>query len=156
MAQSLFDHLDAVKTGKDPDYWEDLTHESKKKWSSFMITRFLSMRPDYVPILNELQPCVQEMEDRHVYRLYAELLPYDDGYYKYISSNTKERSIPDWAIDILKERFKASEEEVREYIEIWLSSEDGKEEFVDILSNYGLEQKKLKKIRNLHVKNRKS
>lgn len=149
MAQSLFDHLDAVKTDKDPDYWEKLSRESKKKWSSFMITRFLSMRPDLVPILNELQPCVREMEDKHVYRLYAELLPYDDGYYKTVSSNTRERSIPDWAIDLLKERFKASEEEVRKYIDIWLSSEDGKQEFIDILSDYGVERDKLEKIKNL-------
>jgi len=150
MAQGLFDHLDAVKTGKDPDYWENLSRESKKSWSSFMITRFLSGRLEYVPVLNELQPCVREMEDKHVYKLYAELLPYDDGYYNTPpSSNTRERSIPDWAIDLIKERFKASEEEVREYFDIWLSSEDGKEELVDILSEYGVERDKLKKIKKL-------
>jgi hypothetical protein len=31
--KDLFDHLDAVKKDKDPDYWEDLSRADKKKWS---------------------------------------------------------------------------------------------------------------------------
>jgi hypothetical protein len=147
--KDLFDHLDEVKKGKDPEYFDGLDRESKKKWSSFMIRRFLSMREEYVPVLNELQPLTQHMEDRHVYRLYAELLPYDDGYYKYISSSEKKRKVPDWAIDILKEEFRASEKEVRTYVDILLGKEDGKEELVGIFRDYGVEDEKLKKIRQL-------
>jgi hypothetical protein len=147
--RELFDHLDEVKTGKNPDYWDDLSREEKKNWSSFMIRRFLSMRADYVPILNELQPLTQHMEDRHVYRLYAEIIPYDDGFYKYISSSTKKRKIPDWAIDILKEEFRTSEKEARTYVDILLNKEDGKEELVNLFAKYGVEEDKLKKIRQL-------
>lgn len=147
--RELFDHLDEVKTGKDPEYWEDLSRAERKNWSSFMIRRFLSMRKDYVPILNELQPLTQHMEDRHVYRLYAEIIPHDDGFYKYISSSKKKRKVPDWAIDILKEEFRGSEKEVRTYVDILLDRKGGKEELVGIFERYGVEEDKLKKIRQL-------
>jgi len=147
--RDLFDHLTAVKQDKDPDYWDDLSREEKKNWSSFMIRRFLSMAEEYVPILNELQPLTQHMEDRHVYRLYAEIIPYDDRFLKYISSNKSKRSVPDWAMDILKEEFRASEEEVRTYLDIWLSSEGGKEELLNVFRKYGVSEDKMKKIKQM-------
>lgn len=147
--KDLFDHLDAVKKDKDPDYWENLSRGDKKKWSSFMIRRFLSQRKEYLPILNELQPLTQHMRDKDVYRLYAEIIPYDDGFIKYISSNKSERSVPDWAIDILKEEFRASEKEVREYIDILLQSDGGKEELIGIFRDYGTPDDKMKKIKQM-------
>lgn len=147
--KNLFDHLEAVKEEKDPDYWDRLGREDKKKWSTFMVRRFLSQRKEYLPILNELQPLTQHMRDKDVYRLYAEIIPYDDGFIKYISSNESDRSVPDWAIDILKEEFQASEEEVREYIDIWTSTDEGKEEMISIFEKYGLEDGKMKKIKQM-------
>lgn len=148
-SRDLFDHLEAVKQEKDPEYWEDLSREEKKSWSSFMITRFLSMREEYLPILNELQPLVQHMRDKDVYRLYMEIIPYDDGFLKYISSNESQRSVPDWAMDILKEEFRASEEEVRTYLDIWLKTDEGKEELLSIFRDYGVPDEKMKKIKNM-------
>ena len=145
--RDLFDHLDAVKKDKDPDYWDSLSREERKKWSSFMIRRFLSMAEEYVPILNELQPLTQHMEDRHVYRLYAEIIPYDDRFSKYISSNESQRSVPDWAIDILKEEFRASEEEVRTYLDILIPEK--KDEVIAIFRKYGVTKDQMKKIKNM-------
>ena len=147
--KNLFDHLEAVKEEKDPGYWKRLGREDKKKWSTFMVRRFLSQRKEYLPILNELQPLTQHMRDKDVYRLYAEIIPYDDGFIKYISSNESDRSVPDWAIDILKEEFQASEKEVREYIDIWTSTDEGKEEMISIFEKYGLEDGKMKKIKQM-------
>lgn len=147
--RDLFDHLDAIKKEKDPDYWESLNRESKKTFSAFMLRRFLSMRLDYVPILNELQPLTQHMEDKDIYRLYAEIIPYDDGFYKYISSDKSDRSVPDWALDILQEEFRASEDEIRTYINIWMNEESGKEELVSIFRDYGVEEDKIDKIKQM-------
>lgn len=147
--QDLFDHLDAVKKDKDPDYWDKLSRGSKKKWSSFMVRRFLSQRKEYLPILNELQPLTEQMRDKDVYRLYAEIIPYDDGFIKYISSNESERSVPDWAMDILKEEFHASEDEIRSYLDIWLSSDEGKEELLSIFRSYGVSEDQMKKIKQM-------
>lgn len=148
-SQELFDHLDEVKKGKDPDYWEKLSREGKKNWSSFMIRRFLSMRMDYVPVLNELQPLAQHMDDKDVYRLYSEIIPYDDGFYKYISGSNSERKVPSWALDLTKKHFEVSEKEARQYIDIWLQSEEGKEEMLRVLKKYGVEDDKLKKVKQM-------
>lgn len=147
--QSLFDHLEAIKQDKDSDYWNDLSRPDKKTFSSFMVRRFLSQRKEYLPILNELQPLVQHMEDRHVYRLYMEIIPYDDGYLKYISSNESERSVPDWAIEILKEEYNASEDEIRTYLDIWLQSDEGKENLLSIFRDYGVKEERMKKIKQM-------
>lgn len=147
--KDLFDHLDAVKKDKDPNYWENLSREDKKKWSTFMIRRFLSMEKEYVPILNELQPFTQHMEDRHVYRLYSEIIPYDDRFSNYISSNKSQRSVPDWAIDILKEEFRGSEKEVRTYIDILISKKGGKKELISIFKKYGVTEDQIQKIKQM-------
>lgn len=147
--QDLFDHLEAIKKEKDPDYWEGLSRESKKTFSDFMIRRFLSQRLEYLPILNELQPLTQHMRDKDVYRLYAEIIPYDDGFINYISSNTSERSVPDWAMDILKTEYHASEEEIRGYFDVWLSSDGGKEELLSIFRDYGVSEDRMKKIKQM-------
>lgn len=147
--KDLFDHLDAVKKDKDPDYWENLSRADKKKWSSFMVRRFLSQRKEYLPILNELQPLTEHMRDEDVYRLYAEIIPYDDGFIKYISSNDSERSVPDWAMDILKEEFRASENEIRTYLDIWLSTDEGKEELLSIFRSYGASEEQMKKAKQM-------
>jgi hypothetical protein len=147
--KDLFDHLDAIKKEKDPGYWEEISRESKKKFSSFMIRRFLSQRKEYLPILNELQPLTEHMRDEDVYRLYAEIIPHDDGFIKYISSNDSERSVPDWAMDILKEEFRASEDEIRTYLDIWLSSDEGKEELLSIFRSYGASEEQMKKAKQM-------
>jgi hypothetical protein len=147
--KDLFDHLDAVKKDKDPDYWENLSRSDKKKWSSFMVRRFLSQRKEYLPILNELQPLTEHMRDEDVYRLYAEIIPYDDGFIKYISSNDSERSVPDWAMDILREEFRASEDEIRTYLDIWLSSDEGKKELMSIFRSYGASEEQMKKAKQM-------
>jgi len=147
--QDLFDHLEAVKQDKNPEYWDGLGREDKKKWSTFMVRRFLSQRLEYLPILNELQPLTQHMRDKDVYRLYAEIIPYDDGFINYVSSNSSERSVPDWAMDILKEEFRASEDEIRRYLDIWLSSDEGKEELLSIFRDYGVSEDRMKKIKQM-------
>lgn len=144
-SRGLFDHLNAVKQHKDPDYWEDLSDSEKKDFSKFMIERFLSCNPAFTPIISELKPYTQEMEDRHVYRLYAEILPYDGNYWDYVSNKNKER-YPDWIVEKLADYYEISTKEAREYIDVFLSKEDGKEKIKSILEKYGMEEDKIKQV----------
>jgi len=144
--KGLFDHLNAIKQGKDPDYWERLSDSEKKDFSKFMIDRFLSMNPAFTPIISELKPYTQEMEDRHVYRLYVEILPYDGEYWEYVSNKNKEK-YPDWIVKTLSDYYKVSCEEAREYIDVFLSKgEGGREKIKSILEKYGIEDDKLKNV----------
>lgn len=146
--RGLFDHLNEIKKSKDPDYWEKLTEKERKAFSTFMIERFLSMNPDWTGLISQLKPLTYQMEDRHVYRLYAEVLPYDSRYYKYISNKNKEE-YPDWLVDMLREHFELPKKQVREYINILSSSDEGKKKMRSILRMYAVEDKKLEKIEKL-------
>lgn len=146
--KGLFDHLNAVKQDKDPDYWEKLSDSERKDWSTFMIDRFLSMNPAFTPIISELKPYTQEMEDRHVYRLYAEILPYDGQYWDYVS-NKNEEKYPDWIVDKLSDYYEVSRKEARQYIDVFLSKEGGKEKIKSILEMYGVEDDKIKNVSKL-------
>lgn len=146
--RGLFDHLNMIKKGKDPDYWETLSDSEKKSFSTFMIERFLSMNPEFTPIISQIKPFTYHMEDRHVYRLYADLLPYDPKYWEYISNKNKER-YPKWIVERLANHFEVAYDEVRNYIDIYLSMENGKEEIKKILRMYGMEDDKIKEVDKL-------
>jgi hypothetical protein len=149
----LFDHLNQVKKGKDPEWWNKLTDKGKKSWSTFMINRFMSMCKDYLPIINELQPYVQHMEDEHVYRLYAELFPYDPKFYKYVKGK-KGSDFPDYVIDLLSDHFHVSKEQAEDYIKIYLSTEQRKQDLLDLMRAYAMDEKKIQKVQRMKVKQR--
>lgn len=149
--KGLFDHLNAVKKNKDPEYWGKLSRADKKTWSTYMINRFLSMNEQWVDIINDLQPYTGIMEDKDVYRLYADLFPYDSSYYKYIKGK-KDRDYPDWVINILVEHYQISMGEAKDYMEIYLSTHERKEMLIELCRKYGKDQKQLNEVSRLHVK----
>lgn len=146
--RGLFDHLDEVKTGKDSEYWERLSDSEKKNWSTFMIERFLSSNPSFTPIISQLKPYTYQMEDRHVYRLYAELLPYDGQYWDYVSASNKER-YPDWLVEKVSSHYEVPSKEARDYIDVFLSKDLGREKLKSILRKYAVEEKKINRVDNL-------
>ena len=52
--KSLFDHINEVRVGKNPKYFETLSDADKKTWSNYMVCRFLSMQMDFVDSINDL------------------------------------------------------------------------------------------------------
>ena len=67
MAKSLFDHIKAITSEQNPNYWETLDDGDKKTWSNYMIHRFLSMNPDWIQVLSEIQPYTQVLEPKALY-----------------------------------------------------------------------------------------
>lgn len=81
-AKGLFDHLNQITAGKKADYWKELSESERKTFSSFMINRFISMAPDYIELVNEIQQ--YGLSDEQVYRVYMDLLPKQKMWNKYI------------------------------------------------------------------------
>lgn len=144
--QSLFDHLNAVKKSQDPDYWSKLSERDKKTWSTFMINRFLSMNPDLVDIINELQHLTALMEDRHVYRMLIEILPAHSGYHKYISAHTKKGR--EWVVDMIADYFQVSKREAEGYYVVYKQSGDPSD-LLMIADAIALEDDKKEEIKKL-------
>ena len=83
MSKSLFDHIKAVTSEQNPNYWETLDEGDKKTWSNYMIHRFLSMNPDWIQVLSEIQPYTQVLEPKQLYLALIGLLPKGKYYLKY-------------------------------------------------------------------------
>ena len=75
MAKSLFDHIKAITSEQNPDYWATLDDGDKKTWSNYMIHRFLSMNKDWIQVLSEIQPYTQVLEPNALYLALIGLLP---------------------------------------------------------------------------------
>ena len=54
--RTLFDHITNITSVQNPKYWDTLDVDSKKTWSNYMIHRFLSMNPEWIEVLSEIQP----------------------------------------------------------------------------------------------------
>ena len=53
--KSLFDHVNQITSVQNPNYWDEISDEDKKSWSNYMINRFLSMKSDWIDLVNEVQ-----------------------------------------------------------------------------------------------------
>ena len=71
--KSLFDHIKQITDVQNPNYWEEISDEDKKSWSNYMVNRFLSMKMDWIDIVNEVQK--YQMEPEILYKVYTNIFP---------------------------------------------------------------------------------
>ena len=121
--------------------WDDFTEDEQKKFSPFIINRWLSMDKEFIEIVNYFQKyAIGTLKPREVYKFYCDILPKGKRFNKYIKGK-KLKKYDDWLIKLLCNHFKCSKLQVREYIELI-----DKEELKDILEMYGTEKKQVKKV----------
>ena len=144
--KSLFDHIKAITSEQNPNYWETLSDADKKTWSNYMIHRFLSMNPDWIEILSEIQPYTQVLEPKQLYLSLIGLLPKGRYYLKYIKGK-KEKKYESWVVDLLKEDYQCSFKQAEDYLEILYSTREGRENIKYICEKYGIDKKQITKLK---------
>lgn len=145
--RGLFDHIKQIKKHKKDGYWESLTKEEKKAWSAWMVHRFISMEPDYLPIVNQVQHLSLDLDDRLCYTLWKDLLPRDPRYAKYIKADKSDKdTVPDIVIDRVAEYHVCSHKEAREYLHVFTESDERLEALRDIACAFATEPAERKKI----------
>ena len=72
--KTLFDHIKQVTNVQNQLYWDELSESDKKTWSNYMVHRFLSMKADWIEVVNEIQQ-YSEWKPKTVYQFYQTLLP---------------------------------------------------------------------------------
>ena len=111
-----------------------------------MIHRFLSMNPDWITVLSEIQPYTQVLEPKQLYLALIGLLPKGRHYLKYIKgkNDTKYES---WLVELIIKEFTCSKKEGLEYLEIFYASREGRENVKYICEKYGIDKKEITKLK---------
>ena len=144
--KKLFDHLNAITSEQDPNYFEKLSEEDLKSWSNFMVNRFLSMKPEWVELIATLLPLSQTLSPKEMYSLYINVIPKGKYFLKYIKGKSEDK-YERFLIDLIKKEFLVSETQAIEYIEILYSIREGRENIKYICEKYGIEKKEITKLK---------
>ena len=144
--KTLFDHIKAVTQFQDPKYWDKLEESDKKTWSNYMIHRFLSMNPDWIEVLSEIQPYTQTLEPKQLYLSLIGIIPKGRYFLKYTKGKGVKK-YETWLIDLLKEDFMCSSFEAEDYCHILYSTREGRENLKYICEKYGIDKKQITKLK---------
>jgi hypothetical protein len=145
-AKKLFDHINAITTEQNPNYFDKLSEEDLKSWSNFMINRFLSMKPEWVELIATLLPLTQTLQPKEMYKLYISVIPKGKYYLKYIKGKGEEK-YEDFLVELIKKEFVCSEKEANDYIEVLYSSREGRDNIKYICEKYGTDKKQITKLK---------
>ena len=104
-----------------------------------MVHRFLSMKSDWIQVVNELQK-YWELKPKSVYQFYIDIIPKGRTFLRYTKSKKKSK-VEKWAMEHLVDYFQCSTREIEEYLNILT-----KEQVTSIIMKYGVDDKQLKKI----------
>ena len=141
--KSLFDHIKQITDVQNPNYWNDISDDDKKSWSNYMVNRFLSMKMDWVEIVNEIQR--YPLQPKELYKVYTDILPKKRQWLKYVKGD-KKMKYPKWVYEIVAKHLQCSIREANEAVDMYEMSYGGQAELVDILIKYGKTEDECRKI----------
>ena len=136
MIKTTFDWVKHINQYKTPV--ESFTSDDWDKFNAYVIHRVLSMNPDLLELVNEVQS-LPPTDKQQIYSIYKEYVPKNNKWSKYIKSTIKQRNKD--LIQYLTNYFQLSTREVKEYLKFL-----GDEEVIKILSQLGIEDKEIKKL----------
>ena len=136
---TIFDWINQILVKK--THWNEFTEDEQKKFSPFIINRWLSMDKDFLEIVNYFQKySIGTLEPREVYKWYCDMLPKGKRFNKYIKGK-KDKKYNTELIDIMVTHFECSKSQVKDYLELIPNSE-----LMEILEKYGMNEKTIKRL----------
>ena len=136
---TIFDWISQILVKK--THWNKFTEDEQKKFSPFIINRWLSMDKDFIEIVNYFQKySIGTLEPREVYKWYCDMLPKGKRFNKYIKGK-KDKKYNTELIDIMVMHFECSKSQVKDYLDLI-----AKDELMEILEKYGMNEKTIKRL----------
>ena len=139
--KSLFDHIKQITNVQNPNYWEEISVEDKKSFSNYMVNRFLSMKPEWIDLVNELQK--YNLKPKELYKLYTNVLPKGKRWLKYTKGRNN-MDYPEWLINIMRNNDESSRKEAIDAIDMLMLTEGGMMELGELGRKWGIEERKIK------------
>ena len=136
---TIFDFINGITHEKKE--WSKYTETDHKKFSPFIVNRWLSMRMELIEIINQLQKyTIGLLSHKDTYRLYHGLLPAQRTFAKYIKGK-KEDKYDKQLVSQIADHYLISQSEAIDYIDLM-----PKDSCSSLLSMYGYSEKEIKKI----------
>ena len=136
---TIFNWINEILVSK--KHWNEFTEDEQKKFSPFIINRWLSMDKDFLEIVNYFQKySIGTLEPREVYKWYCDMLPKGKRFNKYIKGK-KDKKYNTELIDIMVMYFECSKSQVKDYLDLI-----AKDELIEILEKYGMNEKIIKRL----------
>ena len=130
---TIFDWVNNILVSK--KHWDEFTEDEQKKFSPFIIIRWLSMDIDLIEIVNIFQKyAIGTLEPREVYKWYCAVLPKGKRFNKYIKGK-RDKKYDKEMIDIISSHFEVSKQETKTYIDLL-----DKQQIKEIYKMYGVKK----------------
>jgi hypothetical protein len=98
--------------------WRKWSETDQKKFSPFIVNRWLSMRMELTELINEFQTyTIGLLRPQETYRLYYELLPTNKSFAKYVKGKSEDKFDKD-LIAQLAEHYQVSKSEAADYADL--------------------------------------
>jgi len=146
MAVTLFDHIKMITQTQDKKYWDKLDESDKKTWSSYMVFRFLSMNPEWVTTIAQLQPYLQEVPPKACYLALIDVIPKTRAFLKYMKAKGED-TYEKWLVELINKHYSTSTLESEEYVKILYSTKSGRERIKELCNMYGVDTKQITKLK---------
>jgi hypothetical protein len=131
---------------QDKKYWDKLDESDKKTWSSYMVFRFLSMNPEWVTTIAQLQPYLQEVPPKACYLALIDVIPKTRAFLKYMKAKGED-TYEKWLVELINKHYNTSTLESEEYVKILYSTKSGRERIKELCTMYGVDTKQITKLK---------
>ena len=132
---NIFDWLNEISYNKTP--WSSFTEKDQESFNRYMISRFISMKEDYIDIVNLVQK--YPLSDVALYNFYCKTIPKKKTFFRYIKP--KKDKMNDLLVSILAQDFNISKREIKDNQHLL-----GKDIFRSVLQQRGIDEKQIKKL----------
>jgi len=132
---TIFDWLNEISYNKTP--WFSFTEKDQESFNRYMINRFISMKSDYIDIVNLVQK--YPLSDKNLYNFYCKTIPKKKTFFRYIKPKKDKMNI--LLVSILAQDLNISEREIKDSQHL-ISKNLSK----SILQQRGIDEKQIKKL----------
>jgi hypothetical protein len=113
---TIFDFIGGVTDKKKS--WDKWSETDQKRFSPFIVNRWLSMRMELTELVNEFQTyTIGLLRPQETYKLYYELLPNNKSFAKYIKGKSEDKFDKDLVAQIA-EHYQVSKSEAADYVDL--------------------------------------
>ena len=130
---NIFDWLNEISYKKSP--WSSFSEDDKDNFNSYMINRFVSMKSNYIDLVNLIQKYT--IPKSVLYNYYCKTIPKSRTFFRYIKPK---KSLPKQELlSILATYYQVSKREILDNFNLL-----GKDLIKSILLQIGIEERKIK------------